>query len=466
MELLENRTFDEIQLGDALSIERTLAEHEVQLLAAAAGLLGPVHVEQALRGPAALAGGLAPGLWLTGLLTTLFAGKLPGPGSTVLSQDLRFAGELHVGDKVRLSVQVVGKDPARSAVRFACLAMSLDGQALLTGEAEVAAPREKLRLPPVPAPTLPAGGDPWRRFRPLIERAQAGPSVPTAVILPLDEVSIGGAVLAARQRLIEPIFVGPATIIRHLLRVTPGAPDDPQIVDAPDAKGAVAAALALVRDGRAGMLMKGSLHTHDLLHAVVARENGLRGERQVSHAFVLDVPAYAKLLVITDAAVNIQPDLGAKADIVQNAIDLARVLGTERPKVGLLSAVEVVYPKLPSTVDAAALCKMADRGQIAGGELDGPLAFDTAISAEAARLKQLHSTVPGEVDILLAPDLESGNMLFKQLIYLAGALAAGVVLGAKVPVALTSRADHEVSRLASCAIAALLAQRHERGEMW
>jgi phosphotransacetylase len=301
------------------------------------------------------------------------------------------------------------------------------------------------------------GGTGSGKYERLIERARGIPAIPTAVAYPCDEVSLGAVVEAAQMGIITPVLVGPEPRIRAVaaklgLDLSPYA-----LLDAPDAPHAAAKAVELVRTGQAELLMKGSLHTDELLGAVVKRDTGIRTPRRISHAFIMDVPTYHKALMITDAAVNIAPTLEEKQDILQNAIDLAQALGLGRPKVAILSAVETVNPKIPSTIEAAALCKMAERGQIRGATVDGPLAFDNAISAEAARIKGIESPVAGDADILLVPDLEAGNMLAKNLTFLSRADAAGVVLGARVPIILTSRADNERTRLASCAVAALYA---------
>jgi phosphate acetyltransferase len=278
-----------------------------------------------------------------------------------------------------------------------------------------------------------------------------------AVAWPCEESALKAAIEAAEAGLIRPILVGPADSIRTLAERLKIDLAPYRLVDAPNSHAAAAKAVELVRNAEAEILMKGSLHSDEFLGAVVARETGLRTGRRLSHVFLMDVPTYHKGLVITDAAINIAPDLETKADIVQNAIDLAIVLGVAQPKVAILSAVETVTTKIPSTIDAAALCKMADRGQIRGGLLDGPLAFDNAISKEAAKTKGITSPVAGDADILLAPDLEAGNMLAKQLSFLANADSAGLVLGARVPVVLTSRADSVRARLASAAVALRLA---------
>jgi phosphotransacetylase len=281
--------------------------------------------------------------------------------------------------------------------------------------------------------------------------------VATAVAHPCEASALEGAVEAGAKGLIRPILVGPADKLREIAAKSGIDLGKTQIVDVPHSHAAATKAVELVRQGQAELLMKGSLHTDELLSAVVAKETGLRTGRRISHVFIMDVPTYHKVLVVTDAAINIAPTLEDKVDICRNAIDLAIALGVKQPKVAILAAVETVTSKMPSTIDAAALCKMADRGQITGGILDGPLAFDNAISKEAAKVKGIRSEVAGDPDILLVPDLEAGNMLAKQLSFLANADSAGLVLGARVPIILTSRADSVRSRIASCAVAMIAA---------
>jgi len=293
----------------------------------------------------------------------------------------------------------------------------------------------------------------------LLQRLEGSKPVPTAVCWPCSPVALGGAVVAASAALIDPILVGPKKEIQEIAKAEEWKIGHLRLVEADTEEEAVAKCIELCRTHQAGALMKGSLHTDLLMRAVLQKDGGLRTTRRVSHVFVLDAPLYDRTLFITDAAINIHPTLEDKVGIVQNAIDLARTLGVWRPKVAILSAVETVNPKIISTIDAAALCKMADRGQITHAVLDGPLAFDTAVSAQAAVVKELSSPVAGEADIVVTPDLESGNMLAKQLEYLGGASLAGIVVGAKVPIVLTSRADSAEARATSCAIACLLVER-------
>ena len=300
------------------------------------------------------------------------------------------------------------------------------------------------------------------KYEKLLERCRGLAPIVTAVAYPCEATALAAAMDASRNGLIIPILVGPAAKIAQVAKEGKIALGDTRVVEAADSRAAAAKAVELVRSGEAEVLMKGSLHSDEILGAVVAKETGLRTGRRLSHVFLMDVPTYHKVLIVTDGAINIAPTLEDKVDICQNAIDLARSFGIERPKVAILAAVETVNSKMPATLDAAALCKMAERGQIKGGLLEGPLAFDNAISVEAARTKGIHSEVAGDPDILLAPDLEAGNMVAKQLSFLAKADSAGLVLGARVPVILTSRADSVRSRIASCAVAVLLA--HARRE--
>jgi len=295
------------------------------------------------------------------------------------------------------------------------------------------------------------------KYERLLTRCEGLAPVPTAVAHPCETTALAGAVEAGKRGLIVPLLVGPAARIKETADAAQIDLGNLEIIDVPHSYAAAARAVELVKEGKAEILMKGSLHTDELMSAIVSREGGLRTGRRISHVFIMDVPTYHKVLIVTDAAINIAPTLEDKVDICQNAIDLAVSLGLEKPKVAILAAVETVTSKMPSTIDAAALCKMAERGQIKGGILDGPLAFDNAISAEAAATKGIKSEVAGDPDILLAPDLEAGNILAKQLSFLANADSAGMVLGAKVPVILTSRADSVRSRIASCGVAKLVA---------
>jgi phosphate acetyltransferase len=307
------------------------------------------------------------------------------------------------------------------------------------------------------APVGPVGVRPQSKYDRLIAKAKEVPAAKTVVVYPCDETSLRGPIEAAEAGIIVPILVGPAAKIAAVARGLRLNIDRFEIVDVPDSEAAAAKAVELIHESKGELLMKGSLHTDELMREVTAGKTGLRTARRISHVFIMDVPTYAETLFITDAAINIFPDLDAKRDIVQNAIDLFTQVGLGTPRVAILSAVETVTSKIPSTIEAAALCKMAERGQITGGILDGPLAFDNAIDLEAARIKGIKSEVAGRAQILVVPDLEAGNMLAKNLAFMAKADSAGIVLGARVPIILTSRADSVRSRMASCAVAVLYA---------
>ncbi len=351
----------------------------------------------------------------------------------------------------------MAKEIEEHQVSFDCHCDNQRGDMVISGSAKVIAPTTKVQRPRaiLPEVHLHRHGA-W--YRHLHDLSSGLPPIRTAVVHPVDSNALLGAIEAAQANLIVPVLVGPAGKI-HAVAAAQGVDLSPYtLVPTEHSHEAAEKAVAMARASEVDALMKGSLHTDELMHAVVAPGIGLSTARRMSHVFVMDVPAYPRPLFITDAALNIYPDLEAKRDIVQNAVDLAHVLGIETPRVAILSAVETVNPKLPSTLEAAALCKMADRGQITGGVVDGPLAFDNAVSPEAARTKGIISPVAGQADILVVPDLEAGNMLVKQLDYLADAQSAGIVLGARVPIVLTSRADSPLSHTVSCAIAVLLAQ--------
>lgn len=454
MQFIENKTFDEIKVGDSAAITRILHKQDIELFAVMSGDVNPAHVDEEFARSDLFHKVIAHGMWGGALISALLGTELPGPGTIYLDQSLSFLKPVGLGDTITVQVTVREKFAATQQVILDCLCTNQAGETVIKGEAVVIAPSEKVRRPRALLPEVHLH-ERGARYRHLIDAAQKLPPIRTAVIHPCDEVSLIGALDAAADRLIVPILVGPEAKIRAAAEAAKRSLDGIEIVDAPHSHAAAEQAVVLAREGRADALMKGKLHTDEVMAAVVRADTGLRTERRMSHIFTLDVPSYPKPLLITDAAINIYPDLDTKRDIVQNAIDLAHALGISLPKVAVLSAVETVYPKITSTIEAAALCKMADRGQITGGLIDGPLAFDNAISKEAAKTKGIVSPVAGDADILVAPDLEAGNMIAKQLIYLAGADSAGIVLGARVPIMLTSRADGALARQASCALAQL-----------
>ena len=453
MEDFTNRTFDEIQVGEAVSLQRCLSLTEVEALVMVSGDVDPFHLEAGEgRARPEMA---AEAVGAEALLSALVSRRLPGPGAVIVAQRLRFEGSVHVGDELQARIEVTAKDPENHEITLTCR-VERGQDCLVEGTMRVRAPTRRIHYSDLAPPHVSIRHN--DAFAQLLRRCEGLPAVSCAVVHPCDPASLQGPLEAARRGLIVPVLVGPQARIQrvadeHELDLT-----GIRIVDVEHSHAAAEAAVALARDGEVGALMKGSLHTDELLSAVVPSAAGMRTGRRMSHVFVMDVPAYPRLLLVTDAAVNIAPDLAQKADIAQNAIDLAQVLGISEPKVAVLSAVETVNPHLQSTLDAAALCKMADRGQIRGGILDGPLAFDNAVSEEAARTKGIESAVAGRADILLVPDVESGNMVAKQLQYLAGADSAGIVLGARVPIVLTSRADKIRARLASTAVMLMVAR--------
>jgi len=450
-----NRTFDEIKIGDTASLSRTLTKEDIELFAAISGDVNPVHVDQAFARDDMFHKIIAHGMWGGTLISTLLGTELPGPGAIYLRQTLNFRRPVGLGDTVVVSITVREKHPDKRDVVFDCRVINQAGDVVIDGVADVIAPTKKIERPRIILPKVRLE-QPGFHHRKLIEQTAGHDPIRTAVVNPVDHLSLMGAVDAAKAKLIVPILIGPLDAINAAAEVGGITTSDYEISPADDAGDAAQKAVDLVLSGAADAIMKGALHTDILMHAVVAGDRNLRTERRASHVFVMDVPTYPRPLLITDAAINIYPDLETKRDIVQNAIELAYALGVDDPKVAILSAVETVTSKIRSTMDAAALCKMADRGQIVGATLDGPLAFDNAISADAAKTKHIVSPVAGQVDILLVPDLEAGNMLAKQLEYLADATGAGIVLGARVPIILTSRSDEILSRLASCAVALLL----------
>ncbi len=453
---IESRTFDEIALGDTAGTEHVLTTDDAMAFASISGFNSVLKPEEAM----ARAGGIpptGPNMWCASLVSGLFSMHIPGPGVTLTQISLSFHNRIRVGDRILVKVQVTAKEEATKTLTFDCEAHNGKGVSIFTGTAQCIAPPTKLRWSTLPVPQL-IVSNPYRRYSEMIARATSRPAVRTAIVWPCDEVSLGGALQAYHDKLVIPVLVGAEDKIRNLATTLEINLDGVRVVDTPDSRSAAARGVELARKGEVEMLMKGSLHTDELMSAVVSREGGMRTGRRISHVFALDVPMYHKTLFVTDAAINIQPDLDTKIDILQNAIDMMLKLEVVNPKVAILSAVESVNPAIPSTLDAAALCKMVDRGQITGATVDGPLAFDNAISSDAAKIKKIKSKVAGDVDLMLVPNLEAGNILFKELQYLAGALAAGVVVGAKVPIVLTSRADGELARMASCALGALLAK--------
>lgn len=456
-ELLENRVFDEIAIGDSASTTKTITLDDIALFSVISGDINPAHLDADYAATDLFHHIIAQGVLTAGLISAVLGTKLPGPGTIYLGQDLQFRAPVSPGDTITATVTVTDRVPDKHRVILDCHCTNQHGVEVIRGKATVQAPVEKVSRQAMALPEVRLLRH--EQLRKLLSHA-AGTPLPTAIAHPCDEVSLLAAVEAAQAGLIAPILVGPETKIRAVAAAFNIDISHLRIEPAPHSHAAAARAVALVREGQAKLLMKGSLHTDELLHEVMAADTGLRTGRRLSHVYVMDVPSYPRPLLVTDAAINIAPTLTDKQCIIQNAIDLAHILGIATPHVAILAAVETINPTMPATLDAAALCKMAERGQITGGVLDGPLAFDNAISAAAAAQKHIASPVAGLADILVVPNIEAGNILAKQLTFLANADAAGIVLGAAVPIILTSRADDARARLASCAIAVMLAS-HE-----
>lgn len=452
----ENKLYDELEVGDTASTKRVCTANDLVIFAHASGNLNPLHLPDDDHDDLPP---VAPSMWVGALVSSVLGNILPGPGTLYRSQQLEFLDRVHVGDELTITVTAREKRPDNLVI-FETVITSRGGEPVAQGIAEVLAPTNKVHL---------EGGDlpqvlvrRHKHFDHYLEVCETLPRIVTAVVAPEEDAALGGALLAAEHGLITPILIGSADLIRQTARRTGDDLTPYEIVDVTNHDQAAAAAVEMASKGQVGAIMKGHLHTGQLLRHVIKKDGGLRTDRRLSHVFVMDVPGLDHVLIISDAAINIAPDLVAKVDIVQNAIEVAHALAIETPKVGVLSAVETVNPAIPSTLDAAVLSKMSERGQIRGGIVDGPLAMDNALDIEAARTKGITSLVAGRADVLIAPNLEAGNMLAKELAFIAHAEAAGIAVGASVPIILTSRADGEKARLASCAIAALF-QQHRTG---
>jgi phosphotransacetylase/acyl dehydratase len=452
--IIANRTFDELTIGETASLSHTVSQRDIDLFATVTGDVNPAHVDPAYAATDMFHHIIIHGMWGAGLISAVLGTKLPGAGSIYLGQDLRFLYPVSIGDTITATLTVREKKPAKGDVTLDCACTNQNGKTVITGTAEIRAPTTKTSRTRIILPAITVGRH--DAMHAILKRATGGVPVPAAIVYPVHAGSLLAALDAAQAGLITPMLVGPAALIHQAAEAAGLNIASLQIIDTPDAASAAAQAVALARRGDAKLLMKGDLHTDILMHAVIAAATGLRTARQISHVYLMDVPEYPRPFLITDAAINIAPTLAEKAGIVQNAIDLAHIIGIAQPRVAILAAVETVSARLPSTLDAAALCKMADRGQITGGRLDGPLGFDNAVSEVAAAAKGIISQVAGKADILMVPDLEAGNMLAKQLTFLSGAEAAGVVLGAQVPIILTSRADSARTRIASCALGVMI----------
>jgi phosphotransacetylase/acyl dehydratase len=447
---LVNKTFAEIAPGDRAELRRLITADDLYIFAAASGNSNPMHLADSDLDGNGTVERIAPGMFVASLISAVLGTQLPGPGTLYRRQSLDFHSRAHAGEEVIVRAEVLSK--ADGIVRLKTEVTHADGRPVISGEADVLAPTDKFDRDDVQVPGLLVQRH--RHFDALLDRSRPLPALPTAVVCPDEAKSLGGALLAMKESIITPVMVGSAASI-HAAAAEIGADlTDIEIVDVASDAAAAECACALVHSGRVAAVMKGHLHTDDLLKPMLDKALGLRAGRRFTHIFVMDVPGQPEPLLVTDAAINIAPDLATKVDICQNAIDLALSLGMD-PRVGVLSAVETVNPAIQSSIDAALLSKMADRGQITGGQVEGPLAMDNAVDMGAARTKGLKGNVAGRANILVVPGLDAGNMLAKQLAFISHAEGAGLVLGAKVPVILNSRSDSPMSRLASCAVAAI-----------
>lgn len=456
-DIIANKTISEIEIGDSASVNHVLTTRDIQLFAVMSGDVNPAHLDDEYAKSDMFHGIIGHGMWSGALISTVLGTQLPGPGTIYLQQTLKFVRPVRVGDTITATVRVKSKsDDGKNKVTFDCECTNQEGKQVVQGEAQVIAPVEKISRPKVVLPDIKLEKKGGRFFNWLMTKTEPLRPLTTAIVHPTDGASLVGAVEAAQAGIIEPILVGPENKIRAVAEAENVDISQYQLVSTAHSHEAAIVAVSLAHKGEVESLMKGKLHTDELMAAVVHKTKGLRTERRMSHIFALDVPSYHKPMFLTDAAINIHPSLSVKVDIVQNAIDLFLSLGRGTPKVALVSAVETVNEEIQSTLDATALCKMAERGQITGGVLDGPLGFDNAVSKTAADAKGIISQVAGDADIIIAPDLESGNMVYKQMGYLFGIDGAGIVMGAKVPIILTSRAAGAgPTRLASCALAQL-----------
>lgn len=452
---ISNRPFDSITLGETAELRRLITTDDLLVYAAASGNYNPMHLPIADVDGDGQRERAAPGMFVASMISGVLGTQLPGPGTRLLHQRLDYPARAQAGDELLCRVRVLAK--AEGRVRLAAeVTRPADGQTIVTGEVEVEAPLTPFATDQeVPGLIVQR----HRHFEAMLDRARILPALPTAVVCPEDDKALEGALLAQREGLITPILIGDAAGIAAIAAKIGADLTGIEILDTPRHE-AAALACALVHQGRAQAVMKGHLHTDDLLRPMLDKDRGLRVGRRFTHVFVMDVPGMDHPIMVTDAAINIAPDLAAKVDIVQNAINLARALDMP-PRVGVLSAVETVNPAIQSSIDAALLSKMAERGQITGGAVDGPLAMDNAVDLAAARTKGLAGGVAGRANILVVPGIDAGNMLAKQLTYISHAESAGLVLGARVPVILNSRSDSAMSRLSSCAVAAI---HHFRGQ--
>lgn len=459
MDYLENRTFDEINIGDSASLVRTLTEKDIQVFAIMSGDINPAHVDIEFAHSDMFHKIIGHGMWSGALISTVLGTQLPGPGTIYVGQTIRFKKPVAIGDTLTVTVTAIEKKPEKNRVIFSCECRNQKDEVVMEGQAEVIAPSKKIRRKKAIMPEI-SLRRPYSLFADYLEKAKSLGALTAGVIFPVHKMILQAVHAAEVAGMIKPILIGPQELIKKAADEAEIDISNYQILTADNAHVAMMKAISLARDDEVGLLIRGGATKEELIHAMQKHEKGLMTNTHMSYASVLDVPTYPKALILTDTLVNIDPNLEVKRDITQNAINYAQALGIQEPKVAIIAGMDTVASSMRSTVDAAALCKMAERGQIKGGVLDGPLTFDNVISAEIALQKGIVSIVSGNADILVVPNVETGNILAKQLEYLAESRNAGLMLGARVPVLFSHINDIHLS-VVSCALA-ILNTHHER----
>lgn len=455
MDYLENHTFDEMAIGDSATSQRTLTQEDIELFAVMSGDVNPAHLDEEYANNEIFHKVIAHGMWGGALISAVLGTSLPGPGTIYMEQTLKFRRPVGIGDTVSVSVTVASKDEEKKSVVFDCLCVNQDGKPVIEGTATVLAPTEKVRRP---RPVLPEVllHDTGSKLRRIIDQATSLAPVKTAVAHPVHDYSLTAVMEAKHAGLIDPILVGPEDRIRAVAKELHFDISDIPVISTEHSHGSAKAVVAMARATEVDCVLINSHYGTELLHAAIKRGTGIRTNRRMSHLSVVDMPFYPKPLMVTDAYINTDPGIDEKRDIVINAVEMARALGVKTPNVALVAATHAVESKLRSTIEAAALCKMADRGQIESAHLEGPLPYDMAVSELAARNKGIQSTVCGEADIIVCPHLEAGNMLIKQLSSQARAKTADIILGARVPILMHSKSGSSLGKLASAALVAIL----------
>ena len=459
---IENKTYDEITVGQSAQTVRVLSTKDIDLFAIMSGDVNPAHVDEEYAASNAFKKVIAHGMWGGALISAVLGTELPGPGTIYLNQSLSFRRPVCIGDEITVRVTVTEKGE-KGKLKLECLCLNQEGEAVIKGSAEVIAPKKKVRRPRAVLPDVHMHQR-GKNYKNIISRTHDLEPITVGIVNPCDELSIQGSIAAMKQGIIKPVLIGNGEQIQAAARLSNVSLVGIEIVDVENSHAAARHGAMLASVGKIDAIMKGDIDTSDFLKSITDDKNGLVTARNMTHVVVLDVPYYDKPLFVTDAAMIRYPNLPQKKDIIQNSIDLAHALGICTPKVALLSAVEKITSDIPSTVESAALWQMANRGQITGGIVDGPIAFENAISACVAESRGISSPIAGDADILIAPDMEAGSLMAKQLIYLSGSEAAGLILGAKVPVILTSRSSDMLSRLAGASFAQLVVH-HKLGDI-